>query len=626
MSNINFINKIPICCICGVIFLWTLGGQAETSPTDKKPVLKRVSIEEMGNALGSSGFLNLIVKEGHCELDGLRIKEQYIDANGTIVTHQENYPAWIEPWYARSIARHGIQRYSVHVNLRKSKDEKLWKKYLENVRLRQELAKKKKESEQQNNKDAVYIEPEKIERPPVWISVPEPNKVRVFVSVYDNAGNESDSVKVEQGFLFLPDGLEMYSDQDYDEPAEWMAKTQTLTSPPDTYNAALLYYQAFLSRPKPDNTTFGLINEVLRGLELDKKSGLLIRKYLKSCSYTINFAQAAAQIPQCNWGPLYPQPYSVSMNVMSQSRQLCFLLNVYARTLAADAKYRAAFNSCLTIRRLAAHMGDDTFLMFCTSQAVNTMTLTCILHILGSMPPDTDTLMWLKDQLTQVQGTPWRPAHALKNWRDKELQFWRSLPGGRAFRRELLLEEIKDESEKKELMDLTDEQLLVLSLRWKRMLPGRFNLSVPEQLLTRARQSYDKFLESALQIIEGDMPYKGKREELQKLTDQLEERANSGDPIALLEDPLRSVDTYYKFMVRNIACLNVARATMEAYLIKAKTGQLPDRLPDHLPKDPFTRRDFIYEITEDGFILGFDPENIDNLRVRQFEFKVKSKD
>jgi len=52
------------------------------------------------------------------------------------------------------------------------------------------------------------------------------------------------------------------------------------------------------------------------------------------------------------------------------------------------------------------------------------------------------------------------------------------------------------------------------------------------------------------------------------------------------------------------AQINSVQAAVELYLIMVKTGQLPEELPDYLPKDPYTGRNFLYEITDDGFVIG----------------------
>lgn len=466
---------------------------------------------------------------------------------------------------------------------------------MDNVRLRQELAKSKKEGE-----DLVYIEPEKINRPPVWISVPEAKKLRIFISLYNKAGQESNYFELNQvSSLFLTD-IEKLSEEKYDEPLEWMTKTLVTSLPPDTNNAALLYYQAFLSRPKPDDATFWLIDESLRGIEPDKKSGLLIRKYLKDCRETIKYANAASQIPRCDWGPLYTQPYTLSMSVILQSRQLCQLLNLYACALASDKEYRAAFDSSLVIRRLAAHIGDDTFLMYSTSHTINIIALKCIMHIMDSMPPDVNTLTWLRNQINEVQGTPFRPARILKKWNDRERKSWRAHPENIKKWREAFSQATGDDSERKEFLKLTDEQILA-----------------------RVIDSHESLLKNALEIISSNEPYKYKYTELLKLKDPLDPGNVLGDPFSFLSTFARTAENYYKLMIRNTACLNVVRAAIEIYLMNAKTGQLPKTLPDSLPKDPYTGQDFEYRITDEGFVIGFDPEKIHNFRVRQFNFKVK---
>jgi hypothetical protein len=394
---------------------------------------------------------------------------------------------------------------------------------------------------------------------------------------------------------------------------------QSIALPTDPSNAALLYYQAFMLRPEPN---FLLIDNVLRGANPNED----VRKYLNlpRCQKTIGLARIATQLPTCNWGLLYSRGYGLSTQTIVQLRRLCNLLEVYSRTLAADGEYREALSMCIGIRRLAAHIGEDTILMFSESQAANRRSLTCIQHILESMPSDFETLMWLKDQLESVQGTTWKPAQTLNEWRDMELQYLRSRPKGRPFIRNLFLEQIKDESEKKELMTLTDEKLLVMFLREERIFPGKYNISVPPKLLARAQQEFDKLLESALKIIESDMTYGEKQKDLLKLTGphELEYQANSGNPIILLENCIR-IEPYYKLMVGNVAHFNGLMSAIEIYLVKAKTGQLPEKLPDGLPKDPYSGENFKYKKTKEGFLLQCKGEDFYQRWKGRLKFKVK---
>jgi hypothetical protein len=68
---------------------------------------------------------------------------------------------------------------------------------------------------------------------------------------------------------------------------------------------------------------------------------------------------------------------------------------------------------------------------------------------------------------------------------------------------------------------------------------------------------------------------------------------------------------------------NAIRAAIEVYLVKAKTGKLPDELPAGLPKDLFSGKDFEYEKTADGFILRCQGEELGKGEIHEYKFGVK---
>jgi len=377
----------------------------------------------------------------------------------------------------------------------------------------------------------------------------------------------------------------------------WVPPERTVPLPPEPDNAALLYYQAFLRRPEPNEGTFGRIREVLRGAKPDKD----IREYLTYCRPTVELAHAASQIRHCNWGIVQPDRHGLSLNIIWQMRELSFVLDVYARTLAIDRKYRAALDTCLTIRRLSAHIGEDTYVMYASSLALDARALSCIQHVLGSMPPDIDALTWLQGQLA-VQGAPRPPAKAMETARDLDLQFMRTNPERLALWRKHVKQNTKHPKAKKDILGLTDEQLLV-----------------------RARQSYDESLNLVNRIIGSDIPYVEKYAEIQRLSDELEQQPVS-DPVTLLLIGTHYMVSYYRIHVRQTAQFNAIRAAIEVYLVMAKTGQLPDTLPDGLPKDPYSGQDFEYEKTADGFVLRCRVKAIDDNKVWQYEFKVPKSD
>jgi hypothetical protein len=74
--------------------------------------------------------------------------------------------------------------------------------------------------------------------------------------------------------------------------------------------------------------------------------------------------------------------------------------------------------------------------------------------------------------------------------------------------------------------------------------------------------------------------------------------------------------------VRTGTFFNAIRAAVEVYIIKAKSGRLPDELPADLPKDLFSDKDFEYEKTKSGFTLRCRGKDLDKDEIYQYEFKV----
>lgn len=136
-------------------------------------------------------FLALIIFDEDRDTVGFVIKEEYVDSNGVHTTLEEDYPAYVHCLPFEVVDAHGvvIQIRDKHQH----KDEELWSEYVNT------------EFEQLVNKyirsDDFSIESFYPGRfwedtlPPVWVSIPEPNKVDVWVYVYDKAGNRSEAVR-----------------------------------------------------------------------------------------------------------------------------------------------------------------------------------------------------------------------------------------------------------------------------------------------------------------------------------------------------------------------------------------------------------------------------------------------
>jgi hypothetical protein len=365
----------------------------------------------------------------------------------------------------------------------------------------------------------------------------------------------------------------------------------TPSLPRDSENAALFYYQAALIRPEPEN--YGPIIQLIRGAVPDDQ----LRKYLNDgrTRHAIMLAESASRMAKCDWGLLYAQGSEPVLSIIGELGHLASLLEARARTLAADGDYRSGLESCLTLRRFAAHLGDQTFLLYSRSHTTNVSSLTSIQHILGMMPPDINTLDWLEDQLAQAPGTPWSPRQALANWALMELEQWRVGAKG---------------------LSLGGSQSPM-----RRLAEG----GTRDEVFAKAREAFGQFLDSAVEILQSDVPYEDKHRAYEQSLDRYikqAQRVDSVQPIAFVYSTLMWADEYYEFYVRRAAYLNATGTAIKVYRIKASTGQLPESLPDGVPGDPYGGKKFEYERTSDGFVLRSRIKPLNQSKAMEFAFRV----
>lgn len=367
--------------------------------------------------------------------------------------------------------------------------------------------------------------------------------------------------------------------------------------PANTDNAALLYYQACLFRPEP--------NEALRyKIRPNAGSTPQIRTYLGHCLPVIEMLETASRIPGCTWA-VWPEG---GLSRMPWRREIGFVTNILlldATTLAVDGHYRVALERCLTVRRIARHLSDDPELcLFETGPDVQA--LYAIKVVLGMMPPDADILTWFRDRFAVVPGPRLSFAMTLHRKVRVQLEGMRTYPDHLRSLRDMALREAKGQQAKENIRNLTDEQFR-----------------------SRAREGLTQFTDSILEIIDSEATYEQKLSQVHGLCNEMIED-DATDPIVKgfispsgMNMKGQIVLSYSRYYVEHEAHVNGTKAAVEIYLVLAKTGKLPEKLPDHLPKDPFTGRDFGYEITDEGFALRCQGERFKQQKKSLLEFRVR---
>lgn len=137
-------------------------------------------------------YLTLTILDEDQDVIGFAIKEEQIGADSVFKTLYERYPVFI---FCLPFITCDVHLVPIQIRTKQQqKDEGLWRKYLD---LDYEELYKNYTKERARSDDTAYPEVFWEETlPPVWLSIPEPNKVDVWIWVYDKTGNKSEPVRL----------------------------------------------------------------------------------------------------------------------------------------------------------------------------------------------------------------------------------------------------------------------------------------------------------------------------------------------------------------------------------------------------------------------------------------------
>ena len=480
------------------------------------------------------------------------------------------------------------------------------------------------------------------------------------------------------------------------------AAQHAFSLPPDPDNAALLYYQAFLLRPEPDDVVKWLLqdasvdqlNQLLRGhrfeplaemkVELSqledriRKSGFdlkeidsydaeqpisydppetldvntfdpspesimdqialpynivrykelrdwsgslkgidlraALREYLDRARRAIALLQAGTELPLCDWGYRHSDGIAAPMPQLSEIGEFRSVLVADALLLAAEGKIQLALERSLAMRRFALHGGDEFPIAYLLAISTDVKALELIGLLLRDIQSDLKTLTWLKQQLALRKPSALSLSTAIRSDSEHVLQSVRTDNRLRDFTGKAIELKSLIDSETSEKESMTEEVLINL-----------------------AAKPYIQFTNAAIRIIDrNDMTYDKRDTALGKLAEGFRRVHVDGFKVeAELFHPekvlgytfaLFAPDRLQKMHMRQVqhtGFYNRLSAGIDVLLVQSQTGQWPDSLPEGLPRDPFTGKDFKYEKTQEGFTLSFDSRYVKEAKGRRYEFKAK---
>lgn len=365
--------------------------------------------------------------------------------------------------------------------------------------------------------------------------------------------------------------------------------------PPD--NAAVLYLRAFILYEEPDN-------EELSKMITDLQDGKIkpnddIRNYFKKNQRVLELITTASQIQDCDWGQDHSKGFDLMMPELATVRKLAFLLVADSKISLADGDYKASLEKCLTIHRMGRHVGNDLIMSNLVGVAMNSLANKHIKIVLSEMPADVETLEWLKNQMIEISTK--RPSFISAIINESKISV-------KEMRREKIDEILKTPEAEEVYKDLSKEQI-------EKIRTG------DETFFEESRKYYLDFIASVQAA--SALTYEEAQREVIKLNEKITKEAKTNPAAILTATMSPSIAKLFTLETRSNTDINAANAALDIYIVKARTGQLPDELPAGLPKDLYSRKDFKYEKTEDGFILRCQGRDLNRDEIREYEFKVK---
>ncbi|MFC1793278.1 hypothetical protein ACFL3Q_06790 [Planctomycetota bacterium] len=362
-----------------------------------------------------------------------------------------------------------------------------------------------------------------------------------------------------------------------------------LAIPPDPNNAALLYYQGFLSLPQLSQEERVHIGEVARGKIVPDDQ---VRQNIDKSTGAIHFTEAAVKVSVCNWGVEYSQGFEALMPQMPLVRFMTFVLVADARVRAADGDYRGALERCLMTETFARHIGDDTMISYLVTISVRAMAYKCMQEIAAQAADDTELLQWLKNKLATSSINTLSPVRPLKI----EIEIVNDLMRIDNVEKFAWILAVSNEKKAMEIVKRADEKTL-----------------------EQARQIYSEHMNSALTVLSTPMPYEQAHSRLEQLADGFDKNDPVSKTAGAFMPALGKIFSQKTFVETKANAIMVG---IEILLDRARTGQLPDALPSGLPKDVFSGKDFEYEKTKEGFVLRCRDKDLGKKELYQYQFNL----
>ncbi len=323
-----------------------------------------------------------------------------------------------------------------------------------------------------------------------------------------------------------------------------------------------------------------------------------IEQYIEKNRQVLEFLIAAADTPNCDWGFDYSKGFELTMPNLAQLRRATYLIGAEAKLLAEKGDYKMALERCLSMHKMALHAADKTLVSYLVAIAISARANGAIQSILKETPEDSEILYRLKEQFIQIED---------KFPLLKDCIVFEGQVCATAMQKEKV----------QAIMEISSDRVTSNPKMAERI------LSADDDFFKRNRDYWFKSIDTYKTTLESGLPYPQTCMKLGELGQKIIQEAEENPDATLTSISLPPLGKIYDIAVRRKTHSNAIKAAIEIYIIKAKTGKLPDALPADLPRDLFSGKDFKYEKTRDGFVLHCQGKDLGKNKIYEYEFKVK---
>jgi hypothetical protein len=247
---------------------------------------------------------------------------------------------------------------------------------------------------------------------------------------------------------------------------------------------------------------------------------------------------------------------------------------------------------------MARHVNGRNLICYLVAIAINNKTNDCLIQIISEIPQNTKNITHLKTELMEIEATPLSIKPALLGEKEAMLMFMspEHAPG--------VLQWFDPELKKSVDYKSIEEKIL----------------SGDAAFLEKNKRYYTNYFNRVIAAF--DMPYTKGNAKIINLNKSMSKHIKKKPDLALAVAVIPGTNKIFSLKTRSETYDNAIKAAVEVYLVKAKTGKLPDVLPENLPLDLFSGTSFEYEKTKQGFTLRCRTKEVGKDQPHEYKFKV----